>query len=107
MTNIKKSVKKYQDGATIDIFVTPNAQTTMFPAGYNNFRNRIEIKVASPAKDNKANMDVIKTVSTFFGKNIADVYVVAGAKNKEKTVFIKGLSVGNSVKKLEETINGL
>ena len=107
MTDIKKSVRKRQDGTTIDLFVTPNARTPMFPAGLNKFRNRIEIKVSSPAKDNKANIDVIKTVSKFFGKNIADVYVVAGAKNKEKTVFIKGLSVGNSVKKLEETINGL
>ncbi len=59
MNNLKDSVKRYQDGAAIDLFVTPDARSSVFPAGYNEFRKRIEIKVNSPAKENKANLEVI------------------------------------------------
>ena len=62
MGNFKEAVKKHNNGTILALFVTPNAGLTIFPAGYNNWRKRIEIKVASAAKDNKANKEVIKTV---------------------------------------------
>lgn len=102
MNNLKDSVKRYQDGAAIDLFVTPDARSSVFPAGYNEFRKRIEIKVNSPAKENKANLEVIKIVSGFFDKHVSDVFVVSGAKSKEKTIFIKGMTPGNAVKKIQE-----
>ena len=102
MNSLKESVKRHQDGATINLFVTPDARSSVFPAGYNEFRKRVEIKVNSPAKDNKANLEVIKIVSGFFDKTVLDVFVVNGAKSKEKTIFIKGLSPRTAVKKLEE-----
>jgi len=102
MSNLKNSVKRYQDGVSIDLFVTPDASTSIFPAGYNEFRKRIEIKVNSPAKDNKANLEVLKKVSDFFDKPLLDVFVVTGAKSKEKTIFIKGMPPKNAVKKIQE-----
>jgi uncharacterized protein (TIGR00251 family) len=102
MKNLKDSIKRYQDGAAIDLFVTPDASTSVFPAGYNEFRKRIEIKVSSPSKENKANLEVIKIVSGFFDKHVSDVFVVSGFKSKEKTIFIKGIPPGNAVKKIQE-----
>ena len=65
MDDISKTVKKHHDGAIINLFVTPGAQSTIFPAGYNKWRQCIEIKVNSPARDNKANKDVIKSIAKF------------------------------------------
>ena len=68
MDKIGKIVKKHQDGATINLFVTPGAQAILFPAGFNKWRRCIEIKVRSPANDNKANKEVIKTIADFLDK---------------------------------------
>jgi uncharacterized protein (TIGR00251 family) len=107
MSKFEDSIKKYRDGAILDIFVTPNAKNVIFPAGYNPWRNRIEIKVSSQAKDNKANIEVIKTVSKYFLKPPSDVIIVIGHKNKEKTIFIKNILIDEALKKLRESFNGL
>ena len=107
MKKINKIVKKHQDGATINLFVTPGARSIIFPAGYNKWRGCVEIKVSSPAKDNKANKEVIKTVANFVNKPVENVYVVSGSKNRSKTILIKGISPDAVSKKLEESLNGL
>ena len=107
MDNISKSVKKHHDGAIINLFVTPGAQSTIFPAGYNKWRRCIEIKVTSPAKDNKANKDVIKSIAEFLDRPVEDVFVVSGIKNRSKAVLIKGISTEVISERLKESINGL
>jgi uncharacterized protein (TIGR00251 family) len=107
MDNISKTVKKHHDGAIINLFVTPGAQSTIFPAGYNKWRRSIEIKVNSPAKDNKANKDVIKSIAQFLDKPVEDIFVVSGIKNRSKSVLIKGISAEVISEKLKESINGL
>ena len=107
MKKISKIVKKHQDGATINLFVTPGARSIIFPAGYNKWRGCVEIKVSSLAKDNKANKEVIKTVANFVNKPVENVYVVSGSKNRSKTILIKGISPDVVSEKLEESLNGL
>jgi len=102
-----KLVKKHQDGAKFNLFVTSGADTINFPAGFNKWRNCIEIKVSAPAKENKANKDVIKTVANFFDKPINDVYLISGMKNRTKTVFIKETSVNFVSERLKESLDGL
>ena len=86
MKKISKIVKKHQDGATINLFVTPGARSIIFPAGYNKWRGSIEMKVSSSAKDNKANKEVIKTVANFVDKPIENIFVLSGSKNRSKTI---------------------
>ena len=102
-----KLVKKHRDGAKFNLFVTSGAETINFPAGFNKWRKCIEIKVSAPAKDNKANMDVIKTVANFFDKSVNDVYLISGVKNRTKTVFIKETSVNFVSERLKESLDGL
>ena len=107
MDKIGKIVKKHHDGAIINLFVTPGAQSTIFPAGYNKWRRSIEIRVNSPAKDNKANKDVIKSIAEFLDRPVEDVFVVSGIKNRSKTVLIKGISAEVISERLKESIDGL
>jgi len=107
MSKIEDSIKKCRDGVLLDIFVTPNAKSVIFPAGYNPLRKRIEMKVSSEAKDNKANIDVIKTIAEYFCKPTKNVTIESGQKNKEKTLFIKDISVDKAIIKLGKSFNGL
>ena len=103
----KGIVKKHESGVTINLFVTPISEKSKFPAGLNKWRKRIEIKVCAKAKDNLANLEVIKVVANFFNKQVKDVYVLTGKKTKEKTILIDGISENTVLKKLEESLNGL
>jgi len=107
MKKIDKIVKKHQDGAVFNIFVTPAAKNIIFPAGCNDWRKCIEISVSAPAKDDKANKEVIRTIADYFNKPLSDIYILAGRKNKEKTVLIKGESVSFVSDRLRESLNGL
>jgi len=107
MNKYEKTVKDHQHGATINLFVVPEAKTVIFPAGYNNWRRCIEMKVTSPAKENKANKEVIKTVAEFFDKPVGDVLVVSGNKSRKKTVLVKDISVDIIFERLKESLNGL
>jgi len=107
MTDIEKAIKNQQDGTFLTLFVIANSSSTIFPAGYNEWRKTIEIKVCSPAKDNKVNIEVIKTIADFFDKKISDVLIISGNKTREKTVLIRNISKGDVINKLKVSMNGL
>jgi len=107
MNKYEKIVKDHQRGATINLFVLPESKTVIFPAGYNSWRRCIEMKVTSPAKENKANKEVIKTIADFFNKSVAEVFVVSGNKNRKKTVLVKDISADIISERLKESLNGL
>jgi len=101
MRELNEAIKKSPDGAHLDLFVKTNADKNCFPIGFNKWRKRIEIKVCSEAKDNKANLDVIREVAKFFNKSIKDVFIISGEKNKEKTILIRNISKGKVIKSLQ------
>ena len=107
MGKIESIVKKHQDGTILNLFVTAGSRKVVFPAGVNNWRKCIEISVSAPAKDNKANKEVIKTVADFFKKPVNDVFIISGNKNNKKTVFVKGASVSFISDRLRESLDGL
>jgi hypothetical protein len=107
MDSLGEIIRKHGNGATLDLFITPNSKKNIFPAGLNKWRKRIEIKISSPAQDNKANKELIKTIANFFDKPIRDIHIVSGEKNREKTVLIKAVTVEYLTKKLKGSINEL
>ena len=107
MNKFEDSIKKYNDGVLLNLFVKPKASKVVFPSCYNSWRKRIEIEVSSEPKDNKANIEVIKTVADFFSKSKKDISIISGEKNKEKTLFIKNILVDDVIKKLRKSFNGL
>ncbi|KYK21669.1 hypothetical protein AYK21_00370 [Thermoplasmatales archaeon SG8-52-2] len=107
MVLFNEVLKKHGSGITINLFVTPNSDKSKFPAGFNKWRNRIEINVCSKAKDNHANMEVIRVIADFFNKQVKDVYVLTGKKSREKTVLIEDISEKTVSRRLKELLNGL
>jgi len=106
MVNLEKIVKKHQDGAIFDIFVTPMAHSIVFPAGFNSWRKCVEIKVCAAAKNDKANKEIIQTIAEFFDKPLSNVYILSGRGKREKTVLIKDASVDFVLNRLRSSLNG-
>ena len=100
-------IKKHGNGVTINLFVTPNAEKCVFPAGYNKWRKRMKIKVCSKTKDNHANSEVVQIVAEFFKKPIKNVYIISGKKIRKKTVLIKNISENTAFQMFKELLNGL
>lgn len=100
-------IKKHSNGTTIDLFVTADSKKCVFPASFNKWRKRIDVKVSAKAKDNQANIEVIKIIAEFFNKPVKNVYITSGKKTREKTVLIKDVSANTTAKKLKESLNGL
>ena len=106
MPKINKFIEKHEDGALINLSIKPACNTTVFPSGVNNWRKRFEMQVSSPAIDNRANKDVIKTLSSFFETPLNNIFVISEKKKKNKTVLIKGVTTGYVQERLRECIDG-
>ena len=89
------------------LHVLPGSSKSIFPAGYNNWRNSIEIKVKSQAKDNKANIEVINKIAEYLNIPLRDILIISGQKNREKTVAINNLQIDEIYNKIQGSLNGL
>jgi hypothetical protein len=107
MTSFKDAIKRSDQGVILCLHVVPGSSQVVFPAGYNQWRKCIEIKVRSVAKENKANNEVIETVAGFFRVPVKDVILVSGQKSREKTICLSKISVDRACSQLEESFHEL
>jgi len=107
MTSFKDAIKSSKQGVILRVHVVPGSSQSLFPAGYNQWRKCIEIKVHSEAKDNKANNEVTKTVAEFFGMSVKDVTLMSGQNSREKTIFLGNISIDMVCSQLEESAHGV
>ncbi|NPE29921.1 YggU family protein [Methanococcoides sp. SA1] len=103
-TSFEKAIKETKDGIAIDLEVTPGSKKACFPAGYNQWRERIEIKLTSAAQKGKANVQLIKIVADFFNIGQRDVTIGSGSKSSKKTVIISGSYQEQVVLALESSL---
>jgi len=107
MTSFKDAIKSSKQGVILCLHVVLGSSQVVFPAGYNQWRKCIEIKVRSEAKENKANNEVIETVAKFFRVSEKDVILMSGQKSREKIICLNKISVEMASSQLEESFHGL
>ena len=107
MVKIESAIKKHRDGVILDLFVKTNARKVVFPSGYNQWRKRIEIEVVSEPQENKANIEVIKTVAKRLSISTRDVFIIKGKNNKEKTLLLKDVFIDDIINKIRKSLDGL
>ena len=90
---MNEAVEEAKDGCILHVNVKIGKQNK-FPAGYDEWRKRVEIEVNEEPVRGKANRKVEKIISEYFN---AEAQVVYGAKTKEKGILVK--------KKKEEVIH--
>jgi len=107
MCEFTKAVQKHREGVILYLIISPGADFAVFPSAYNSWRKQIEMKVCSPARDNKANREIINLVSSFFNTPQYNISIISGEKSREKVVLVKNISFEIIKKKLKESFNGL
>ena len=96
MEEIPKDVaQRYKIGATINLFVSPDARSNVFPTGFDE-------SVKSSNQDNRANINVIKTFSEYFYVPHMNVLILNDEKNRDKTVLLQGITPGGIVSEIQE-----
>lgn len=85
------AIRDSKNGIILALKVTPNAKKPVFPAGYDEWRKAVEIRVKALPEKGEANAEVVELVARFFGMAESAVSIVGGAKSREKSVEILGL----------------
>jgi uncharacterized protein len=100
-----KAITQTPKGVIIKLHITPGSKQVCFPAGYNEWRHCIEVKLVSEPKDNQANQELLSIITSFFSLSPKDVSLISGEKNREKIISLKNISKEKIVTKLKEAFD--
>ena len=107
MTNWKDALSHTKNVIRLRLYVIPHSSKSIFPAGYNPWRNCIEINVKAEVKDNKANLEVINLIANYFNISPKNISIISGEKGRNKTVVLKNLKLDEVYRRLIGSINGV
>ena len=97
---VSAAVKAASGGVALDVEVVPGAAASVFPAGFNAWRRRLEARVAAPPVLGRANAELQALVARYFGVPARDVDVTAGRTSRRKTLLVRGLAHEEAVRRL-------
>jgi uncharacterized protein (TIGR00251 family) len=89
MNNVARAVQHQDEGTLLHLMVKPGCDSAHFPAGYNPWRQAVEIKVCSPPKKGQANQEIINIIQDFFKLDSHNIRLVYGATSTAKGVWIE------------------
>ena len=72
----------------LELHVQPGAKRSEFAGRHG---ERIKIRLAAPAVDNKANVALIEFIAGHYGVPRRNVRIAAGLKSRQKRVVIEGI----------------
>ncbi|MFP4045810.1 MAG: DUF167 family protein [Candidatus Aenigmatarchaeota archaeon] len=81
-------MKKSGNGILLEVKAGPNSDD-FFLQGFNEWTGRLEIKLSEPARDGKANRELVEELNKMTGK---EVVLKSGHKSRKKTVLIKDIT---------------
>ncbi len=84
------NIREADGGTIIVVRVRPNSKEKHLITDTN--ETEIVINLKSPAREGRANRELIKRLSKVLGVPSAAISIVAGGKSKVKTLHIRGLS---------------
>jgi uncharacterized protein (TIGR00251 family) len=83
-----EAVKEVDEGVLIDIEVSTKSDKFEI-SGYNDWRERIEIRIKSPPLKGKANKEIINEFSKITENHVE---IISGLKSRQKTLKIYNIS---------------
>ena len=93
------------EGIALLLEVNPGSGTMRFPAGFNEWRGRIGIKVHAQPQAGKANSEVVAEVARFFHVPPRRVRIESGETDSRKRVVIDGLDREGALSRLAEALD--
>lgn len=94
------AISSIDNNVFIDIEVSPNSNNFQI-SGFNEWRNRFEIRIKQVPQKGKANKEIVKELSKIFN---CEVSISKGEKSSQKTIVCYNVSSEDILKKLIEVM---
>ena len=94
------AISSLDNNVFIDIEVSPNFNKFQI-SGFNEWRNRFEIRIKQVPQKGKANKEILKELSKIFN---CDVSISKGEKSSQKTIVCYNVSIDDILEKLSEIL---
>ena len=94
------AISSLDNNVFIDIEVSPNFNKFQI-SGFNEWRNRFEIRIKQVPQKGKANKEIVKELSKIFN---CDVSISKGEKSSQKTIVCYNVSIDDILEKLSEIL---
>jgi uncharacterized protein (TIGR00251 family) len=85
-------------GTFIKVIVKPNSKSKEFITEIT--PEAIYLNLSSPAREGKANKELIRKMAKTLGINTSSIALVAGHKNREKTLLVTNITQEMAIQKL-------
>ncbi len=102
--SFEDAIRPASDGAIIDLEASPGARETKVPAGYNQWRKRLLVKLKAPPERGKANEELIDALARLLNVPSVSIEITSGATNSRKSVKVRGMAREDVVKALRGKI---
>ena len=94
------AISSLDNNVVIDIEVSPNSNKFQI-SGFNEWRNRFEIRIKQVPQKGKANKEIVKELSKIFN---CDISISKGEKSSQKTIVCYNVSIDCILEKLSEIL---
>ncbi len=102
--DISDAVSEYKNSTAITLDVTAGSKKTVFPSGYNEWRNAVQCRIGAQPIEGKANKVILSAVSEFFKVPAGNVSIISGATSSLKRIQVDGISVADAKTLLKDAI---
>ncbi len=96
-----KAITETDDGILVDIEVSPKSKKFEV-IGYNQWREKIEIRIKSVPQKGKANKEIVNKFSDITG---SQVEIISGLKSQHKTIKVCNMSKTKFLDILKDNFN--
>lgn len=98
--NYLNAISSADNNVFVDIEVSSNSNKFQI-SGFNEWRNRFEIRIKQVPQKGKANKEIVKELSKIFN---CDVSISKGEKSSQKTIVCYNVSIEDILDKLGEIL---
>lgn len=99
--NLDKAISLRDNDVLVDIEVSPNSKKFEI-SDFNDWRNRIEIRIKQVPQKGKANKEICKEMSKIFNCEVA---IFKGEKSSQKTLVFKNSSKDDILNRFLEILD--
>jgi uncharacterized protein (TIGR00251 family) len=96
-----KAITETKDGILVDIEVSPKSKKFEV-IGYNQWREKVEIRIKSVPQKGRANKEIINELSNLTG---SQVEIISGLKSHHKTLRVYNISKSKFLGILKDRFN--
>ncbi|NOR38288.1 MAG: YggU family protein [Candidatus Thorarchaeota archaeon] len=99
----KRVVESTADGVLLRVAVKPRSRARTFIANIG--VESVNLNLKAPAREGKANAELLKRVAKLLKLSTADVILVSGSKSRDKTLLIRGVTADRVLSVLQAVKN--